>query len=378
MIDYRLEKLAKVLVEYSTGVKEGDNVCISAESAALPFIGAIARAAVKRGGLIKYFVDLPEVDEIILKEGKDEQIACPNYRFGECAKSDVWISAWGSDNVQIFKNVNSDSLRLRRIANTNNRKIYTDRMGSGELRWCGTQFPTNANAQYAGMSLNDYENFVYTAGFLDKEDPVSEWNKLETLQERWVRYLDTKKELHIVTPTTDITIGISGRKWINCCGKENFPDGEIFTSPEEDNINGEITFSYPAIINGHEFENVKLKVKKGRIIYATSDDILSEKELLSYIDTDEGSRYFGEVAIGTNYGITKFTRNILFDEKMGGTIHMAVGAAMTEAGGKNESAIHWDMINDMTNFGQIFADGELFYECGKFIEEIINKFESND
>jgi len=166
-------------------------------------------------------------------------------------------------------------------------------------------------------------------------------------------------------------VNVAGRKWINCCGDANFPDGEIFTSPVEDGINGYITFSYPAIMNGNEFYEVRLTVEKGRIVDVSCKNEEMLDTLLSYVDTDAGSRYFGEVAIGTNYGIQRHTKNILFDEKIGGSMHMAIGEAFREAGGKNESAIHWDMINDMTREGKIYADGELFYENGKFKEEIV-------
>ena len=254
MKDYRLEKLAEILTEYSTQIKQGDDVCISAEEAAIPFIKAVARAAVKRGGIIRYFVDIDDVDETIIKNGNDEQIAQPNFRFGECVRSDVWISAWGSNNLKVLASADSEKLKKRRLANNENRKIYTKRMGTGELRWCGTQFPTNAEAQNAGMSLEEYEDFVYKAGFLYEENPIEKWREMEDKYNKWVNYLNTKSELHIISKDTDIKVGIKGRKWINCCGKENFPDGEIFTSPVENNINGYITFSYPAIINGNEFE----------------------------------------------------------------------------------------------------------------------------
>ena len=221
------------------------------------------------------------------------------------------------------------------------------------------------------MSLDEYEDFVYKAGFIYEDDPISKWREIESFQEKWVKYLDKKKELHIISVDTDIKVNISGRKWINCCGKENFPDGEIFTSPVENDINGYITFSYPAILNGDEFENVKFTVKNGKIENIDCKNRESLDKLISYIDTDEGSRFFGEVAIGTNYGIDRYTKNILFDEKMGGTMHMAVGAAMEEAGGKNDSAIHWDMINDMTKCGEIYADGQLFYKNGHFLDEVL-------
>ncbi len=371
MRDDRLEKLADVLVNYSTEVTEGDIVAISAEDCALPFIQAVARAAVKKGALVEYYVDVPEVDAEVLKHGSREQYARPNIRFGACAASDVWISAWGSRNTKMMQSIPSERLKERRLANRENRKKYSDRMGSGELRWCGTQFPTEADAQNAGMSLEEYEDFVYRAGFLYEADPVAKWKEMEKKQEKWARYLDGKKELHILSKDTDLYVNVAGRKWINCCGHENFPDGEIFTSPVEDGIYGTITFSYPAIINGHEFEEVRLTVENGRITHAACKNPEDQERLLSYIDTDEGSRYFGEVAIGTNYGIQKHTKNILFDEKIGGSIHMAIGEGFQEAGGKNTSAIHWDMINDMTQMGKIYADGELFYENGQFLTEVL-------
>ena len=373
MKDERLEKLAQVLVEYSTHVQPGDTVCISAEDGALPFISAVARAAVKQGGIVKYYVDLPDVDAEILRNGNDTQIAQPNERFGHCAQSDVWISAWGSRNTKTMANIDGEKLKLRRLANKENRKVYSSRMGDGSLRWVGTQFPTEGDAQAAGMSLEEYEDFVYRAGFLHEADPVAKWQEMAQMQEKWIAYLNQKKELHIVAEGTDLTVGIAGRKWIGCSGQENYPDGEIFTSPVEDAVNGVITFSYPAILNGHAFPKVCLKVEQGRIIEATCADAAKNERLLSYIDTDEGSRYFGEVAIGTNYGIQQFTENILFDEKIGGSMHMAIGEAFQEAGGKNESAIHWDMINNMCQGGKIYTKGKLFYENGQFLWDVLEK-----
>ena len=373
MRDERLEKLAEVLVEYSTQVKAGDRVAISAEDSALPFIQAVARAAVKKGALVEYYVDMPNVDAELLKNGTKEQYARPNIRFGACASSDVWISAWGSENTKTMQSVPVERMKEKRLANRDNRKIYSDRMGSGALRWCGTQFPTNGDAQNAGMSLEEYEDFVYGAGYLYEDNPVAKWKEKEAEQQKWVEYLNTKKEIHIVGRDTDIYVNVADRKWINCCGQENFPDGEIFTSPVEDGVNGHILFSYPSIINGHEFEEVRLTVEKGRIVEAVCKDSAKNEDLLSYIDTDAGSRYFGEVAIGTNYGIQKHTKNILFDEKIGGSIHMAIGEGFQEAGGKNTSAIHWDMIQDMKGDGRIYADGELFYANGQFLPDVLKK-----
>ena len=371
MKDQRLEKLARVLVEYSTGVKPGDNVCVSGEDSAIPFIKEVAKQAILAGGNVKWFVDMPELDEFLLKNGRPEQIEQPNYRFGECARADVWISAWGTDNVSTLSSIDGDTLKRRRLANSENRNIHTSRSGNGELRWCGTQFPLNGDAQYAGMSLDEYEDFVYGAGFIDRDDPVEEWKKMSEYQQKWADRLNKVSELEIFSENTHITLSVKDRKWINCCGNENFPDGEIFTSPVEDSVNGYITFSYPALMNGNEFKNVRLEFENGKIIKASCDDEQMTQKLLTYIDTDEGSRFLGEVAFGTNYGIKRFSRNILFDEKIGGTMHMALGAGFPEAGGKNDSAIHWDMINDMTKCGRVLADGVVIYENGRFKDELL-------
>ena len=288
------------------------------------------------------------------------------------SKADVWLTAWGNRNTRMLSRIDSNKLKIHQQGASVWRKIYSDRTGDGSLRWCGTQYPTYADAQEASMSMSEYEDFVYGAGLLDSEDPVSEWKKISKEQDRWVKYLDSKSSLHIVSEGTDIMIGINGRKWINCDGKQNFPDGEIFTSPLENNINGYITFSFPGIFAGRQIEGIKLEVKDGKVINAWAKK--GEELLKSLLETDEGSSFFGEVAIGTNYGIKDFTSNMLFDEKIGGTVHMAIGDSMPEAGGKNKSSLHWDMLCDMRNGGKIYADGELFYENGKFIDSILEKY----
>jgi aminopeptidase len=286
--------------------------------------------------------------------------------------SDVWLSAWGTRNTKANSNIEASKIQDFLKGATSWRKIYSTKMGDGSLRWCGTQFPTFADAQEASMSLSEYEDFVYGAGLLNTEDPVAEWKKISAQQERWVKYLDTKKQIHIVSLDTDIKVNVSGRKWINCDGRVNFPDGEIFTSPVENDIEGHISFSFPGIYSGKEIEGIQLEISKGKVIKASAKK--GEDLLKTLLQIDEGSSYFGEVAIGTNYGIQKFTRNMLFDEKIGGTVHMAIGDSMPEAGGKNRSTLHWDMLCDMRVGGKIYADDELFYENGKFIEGILEKY----
>lgn len=373
MADQRLNKLAKLLVNYSTEVKPGDFVFVMGDEVATPWAIEVVKEAIKAGGHVETLLNSSEINEIRLKYSSPEQLQEENFILKTTLeKSDVWITAWGNRNTKVNSNIPVEKLQYSAKGAASWRKIYSEKMGNGALRWCGTQFPTYADAQEASMSLADYEDFVYEAGLLDKEDPVSEWKKISKEQERWVKYLDTKKELHIVSEGADIKVNIEKRKWINCDGKENFPDGEIFTSPVEDGVNGYITFSFPGIYMGKEIEGIRLEIQNGKVI--RSEAKKGEELLKAILNTDEGASTFGEVAIGTNYGIKKFTKNMLFDEKIGGTIHMAIGDSMPEAGGKNRSSIHWDMLCDMRNGGKIYADGELFYENGNFINEILEKY----
>jgi aminopeptidase len=366
MVDERLRKLAEVLVHYSAGVKPGDFVLIQAEEVALEWIETVAEVAIKAGAHVEVLVDVPQIKEKLLKLGNDEQLLHEKMILKSVLKkADVWFTAWGTRNTKANSNIDSGKLQLATKGNSSWRKIYSERMGDGSLRWCGTQFPTHADAQEAEMSLDEYQDFVYHAGLLDKKNPVAEWEKIQKQQQKWVEYLNTKKKIHLVSEYTDLTVNVAGRNWINCCGQRNFPDGEIFTSPVENDINGFITFSFPGIYLGKAIEGIYLEVKDGKVITASSKK--GEDLLKTLLHTDQGARYFGEFAIGTNYQIQKFTHNMLFDEKIGGTVHMALGDSMPEAGGKNRSAIHWDMLCDMRTHGQIYADGELFYEKGKFL-----------
>ncbi|KGK87550.1 aminopeptidase [Clostridium sp. HMP27] len=373
MRDIRLNKLAKLLVNYSTEVKPGDFVLVQCDDVATPWMVEVVKEAVKAGAHVETLIDSQEAKYIKLKHASNEQLLEESY-IQKCAieKADVWLTAWGSQNTKANSNIPSEKIKYSSKGASSWRRIYSERCGDGTLRWCGTQFPTHADAQEASMNIFEYEDFVYGAGLLDHDDPVAEWKKISRDQERWVKYLDTKKELHMISEGTDIKVNIENRKWINCDGKANFPDGEIFTSPVEDGINGVITFSFPGIYAGKEIEGIVLKVEQGKVVEATAKK--GEELLKELINTDEGASFFGEVAIGTNYGIKKFTRNMLFDEKIGGTIHMALGDSMPEAGGKNRSTIHWDMLCDMRNGGKIYADEELFYENGEFKKDILLKY----
>ena len=369
-MDPRLKKLATLLVRYSTAVKPGEKVFVECEAIALPWLEAVGAEAVRAGAHVETRISSQTVSEIILKNASDEQLL----RGGAISRlisetADVDLSAWGTNNTRGLTGIDPERMKLRSKGATEARRIFSERMGSGALRWCGTQFPTEADAQEADMSLSEYEDFVYGAGLLDADDPIAAWRRISAEQERWAKWLDTKSELHIVSEGTDIRVKTAGRTWINCDGHVNFPDGEVFTSPVEDGVDGYITFSFPGIYAGREVEGIRLEVEKGLIVKATATK--GEALLHALMDTDEGAKRFGEMAIGTNYGITRFTRNMLFDEKIGGTIHMAIGDSMPEAGGQNRSVIHWDMLCDMRTGGRIYADGILFHENGRFLPEVL-------
>lgn len=374
MRDQRLEKLAKLLVAYSTDVKPGDFVYIRADEVATPWAKAVAREAVKAGGHVEVVLTSDEITEVILKESTEEQLQEGNL-INETLleRADVWLTAWGSRNVKYATNIDPEQIRSSSMGAKKWRKFYSERTGDGSLRWCGTQFPAMGDAQEAGMSLEEYEDFVYGAGLLDEEDPVAEWKRISKEQDRWISYLNTKKIMRIASGETDVTAEIQGRTWVNCDGRANFPDGEIFTSPVEDGVNGTVHFEIPLIYAGKEIEGIRMKIEKGRVVEATAEK--GEALLSTILDTDEGARTFGELAIGTNYGIKNSTKNILFDEKIGGTFHMAIGDSFPEAGGKNRSVIHWDMIGELRKEGKIYADGELFHENGHFIPEVLERFE---
>ena len=230
-----------------------------------------------------------------------------------------------------------------------------------------TIFPTDAYAQDAEMSLSEYEDFVYAACLPEPDDPVGYWRRFSAWQQKIVDWLKGKKQVHVIGPQTDLRLSVADRIFINSDGHNNMPSGEVFSGPIEDSVEGHVYFSYPAIYRGREVTGVRLWFEKGKVVKASAEK--DEAFLLKTLDTDEGSRYVGEFAIGTNEGIDRFTGEILFDEKIGGSFHMALGGGYPETGSKNESAVHWDMICDLRDGGEIWVDDELVHQNGKFVIE---------
>jgi aminopeptidase len=363
MTDPRVLKLAKVLVNYSVEIKPGQQLQISANPLAYDLTLAIYEEAVKAGAHLFLEQPLEEASELFYKFASDEQldyISPVRKLIYETFDAQLVLEA--SSNRRSLSGIDPQRMARRNKANSGIMKTYLERAARRELRWCLTVYPNNANAQDADMSLRDYTEFVFAAGMLNEDNPVSFWQELGKKQNKFVDWLKGKNTVVMKGSNVDLTLSIKDRVFISCDGKVNFPDGEIFTGPVEDSASGWIRFKYPAIFMGQEITDIELWFENGKVV---KEKATKNQELLtSSLNTDAGSRYLGEWGIGTNYGITKFTKEMLFDEKIGGTFHLAVGAGYPETGSKNESAIHWDMLCDMAE-SEVTVDGDLFYKNGK-------------
>ncbi|MFH0768562.1 MAG: aminopeptidase [Chloroflexota bacterium] len=369
MADLRIEKLAQLLVDYSVAVREGDRVVINGSTLAEPLLKEIYIRVLQAGGHPLMMASLPDTEEIFFRYASDEQLKhVPKPAELIMETYDVRISILAESNTKALSNTEPGKIVLQQRARTKIMDTFMRRSAAGELRWTVAPFPTNAFAQDAEMSLGEYEDFVYGACVPDLNDPIGYWQKFSARQEKIVTWLKGKTSLHVKGPGTDLRLSVAGRTFVNCDGHYNVPDGEIFTGPVEDSIEGNVCFSYPAIYRGREVTGVRLWFEHGKVVKASADK--NEDFLLQTLDTDAGSRFVGEFAIGTSQGITRFTREILFDEKIGGSFHMALGAGYPETGSKNKSAIHWDMICDLRKGGEIWVDNERFYQNGKFIIDI--------
>lgn len=362
-----LEKYAKILVEYSTDVKKGDLVIIRTESSqAQPLVREIYKQVIIRGGnpVVRCAVD--GLNETFIKYANDEQLTYidPMTKL-EYEKVDKFISIGAPVNVKNMAKADSSKMAKRSSARMPLSELMLNRAAKGELSWVIADYPTNALAQEANMSLDEYTNFIINACHLDLEDPIAKWREIGVEQERLVNCLNGTSKLRIVGERTDITFSTAGRKWMNCCGLNNFPDGEIYTSPVEDSANGEIYFDFPAIYQGNEAHKIWMRLENGKVVDVSAEK--GEEFLLSMLNMDGGARFVGEVAIGTNDSIQDVTGNILFDEKIGGSIHVAFGSSYPETGGLNVSGLHWDIIKNMKENSQIYVDDKLIYENGKFI-----------
>lgn len=366
MRDPRIEKLADVLVNYSVGVKAGQLVRISGETIATPLVVELYRKVIQAGGHPFVRMAPEELTELMVRHGNDDQLRYVNpVTLAEYEKIDCSIGIWAEQNTRAMTNADPRRLGMHQSARRPLNDIFFSRAAAGQLKWTGTQYPTQACAQDAEMSLAEYEDFVYAAGHLDKPDPAAEWRRLSEAQQRLVEFLNGKSDYHVVAANgTDVRMSLKNHVWINCDGHENFPDGEVFSGPVLDSVNGQINFSFPAVYHGREVQDVQLTFKDGRVIAARASK--GEDFLHSMLDMDAGSRLLGECAIGTNYSIRQYTRNTLFDEKIGGTVHFALGAGYPETGNANQSGLHWDMVVDLRRGGYVEMDGVKVNVDGRF------------
>ncbi len=354
-------------MEYSTAVRPGDLVLIDSSSLAGPLVRETVRAVLAAGGNPHARFALDGALEALLEDGSEEQLGWLSpARAHEIEHADVRIVFESEVNTRSLTSVDPARQALVHKA----RKPLTDRLfervSDGNLRWLVTLYPTPAAAQDAGMSLADYEDFVYRAGFLDRDDPVGLWKAFGERLAQTADRLSTKRELRIVAEDTDLTLGVGGRTWIPSSGRENFPDGEVFTGPVETSAEGTIRFSYPAQFHGRVVEGVELRFAGGEVVAAEAAK--GQAFLEEMLALDDGARRIGEFAFGMNEAITQFTLNTLFDEKIGGTVHLALGRSYPVTGGTNVSALHWDLVCDLRRGGEVYADGELVYRDGRFLD----------
>jgi aminopeptidase len=312
---------------------------------------------------------IEETDVIDVHEATDQQLTFVSEveRF-EIEHIDAVITIWADRNTRAFSNADPERVSKRIASRRALTNRYWERIDAGVARWVGTRFPTDAHAQDADMSLSEYEDFVYGACHVRPgEDPVAHWEGVSLELNARARELEMFRELRIVGPDTDLRVNVEGRSWLAADGKLNMPDGEIFTSPLETETSGDIRFSFPAIFRGRGVEDVRLRFEGGEVVRAEAAE--GEDYLRSLLAMDDGARRLGELAFGLNYEIDRFTRDILFDEKIGGTMHLALGSGFKKLGSKNDSGLHWDMICDLRDEGEVYADGELVWKAGYFLRE---------
>ena len=366
MRDPRVTNLAQILVRYSTAVTEGETVVIEGSSAAEPLIAAVYEEVLAAGGNPVVAMGFESQPASYYRLASDAQLEWVSPLSEWAAEeSDCRIAIGAETNTRQLSRVDPERQTKRQAATRHLMEQTMKRAAEGAHRWVYTIYPTNAYASDAEMSLEEFEDFYFGACLATDGDPVGAWKRASAECERLTEWIQGSKEVHVTAPGTDIRLGVEGRTFIPCAGEHNMPDGEFFTGPVEDSVEGEVSFHLPAVIGGREVTGVRFKFDGGKLVDASAER--NEDYLIKLLDTDDGARRLGELGIGTNYGIDRGTRDVLLDEKIGGTVHMAVGASYPESGGTNESAVHTDLVCDLRQGGRIEVDGKLFQEDGRFV-----------
>jgi aminopeptidase len=374
MRDVRLDRWAELLVHYSLRAKQGHYVVIQGEVEALPLIEACYEKLLEVGAIPELFLQEERLKEILFEKGTDAQIAAPQsalvYAVQKC---DGYLVIQANNNTRLLAEFDLQKQVLARQARKPVIDAFFTRSANKEMRWVLTYFPTAGAAQEAGMGTRAFEEFVFSLCGLNEKDPMTVWKQLSDRQEKLIHFLSNKKELHFQNADgTDLKVNIASMKWENCDGRINFPDGEVFTGPNlnaaDGGVNGVARYSMPTFFNNCEVQDIELYFEKGAVVEARASK--GEAFLHKMIEQDPGAKLVGEIAIGTNYNMDKITKNILFDEKFGGTFHLALGKGYPQTGNMNQSALHWDIIFDLRQGGSITADGELLLKDGKFLKHL--------
>ena len=362
MRDERLEKLARVLVDYSIEAREGEQVVVFGEVGAEPLVKALYTRLLQVGAVPVLQLQLPGMQELFFEHAQDVHYGnIPSIRRFVSEEADAEIGIKAPSNTRALANVGPAKQQALAELNRPLSEIML-----AKNRWVLTLFPTAALAQEASMGLAEYENFAFSAMGLNEDDPVRYWQEKSREQARLKERLEEARELRIVGPGTDLTLSVEGRTFVNSAGRRNMPCGEVFTGPIEDSANGHVFFGVPAAIGGREVAGARLRFEGGKVVGSEAEK--GGEYLESLLDTDAGARYLGEIGIGTNYNIGRASGNVLFDEKLGGTVHLAIGRSYKETGGLNDSSVHTDLVCDLRDGGELYADGELIQKDGRFLD----------
>lgn len=361
-------QLARIITEYSLDVQPGQHIAIRGSTTAEPLIREMHAALVRLGAFPHVMVSLPGLEEQRLRLSTDDQLDVADpVLLSTLDIIDGLIMIIAPSNTKDLAGISPERMARSQQGSRPVMEKYFSRLADPDFKWNICAWPTPASAQEAEMGYHAYRDFIYNACGLDQPDPIAYWTALRDRQARLVDWLAGKHHAEVRGPGVELSFDFTDRVWVNCWGDKNFPDGEIFTGPIEDSVNGHVAFSYPTVYGGRQVDGVRLRFEEGVVVEASASK--GEDYLLSQLDLDPGARRLGEFAIGTNNGIQQFTGEVLFDEKIGGTIHMALGRSIDESGGVNESQIHWDMVHSMRGGGEILIDGELFYRDGRFVVE---------
>ncbi len=368
MTDRNFEKMAALLVDYSANVQKGEKVVVEAGTVAEPLVQAIYRRILEKGGYPHILFDLQDQLETFYRHTSDDQLEfIPLFHKMAVEEFDARIKLLSETNTRALTAVSTDRIARFQKARAPLMQTMMKRGGEGSLKWIGALFPTPAYAMEAKMGLHEYSDFVFRACHVDDAtpDPVKYWMNVEKEQRKYIEMISGHDLVEIKGPNVDLKLSIKDRIFLNSCGKHNMPDGEIYTGPVENSASGWVRFTFPAIYSGRVVEGIELTFQEGKVIKAKAEK--EEELLLKMVASDDFSCYLGEFAFGTNFEIDRFTSNILFDEKIGGTFHLALGSGYPETGSRNKSAIHWDMICDMRTDAEVKLDGQAIYRNGKFL-----------